>query len=95
MLCSTCGFRSYDHLDWPTIDKIHKLKGTHVTFIAPLELHSWFRSCGISDEQLVQLDWHQSVELRASDRHPAVKFICAPAQHGSGEYFAVLKELTS
>ena len=76
---------SYDHLDWPTIHQIHKLKGTHVTFLAPLGLHSWFRDCGIPAEQLIELDWHGIVELRASDRHPRVKFICAPAQHASGK----------
>lgn len=75
---------SYDHLDWPTIDAIHKLKGTNVTFIAPLGNESWFRSGGISPDQIVELDWHEDVTLRASGKHPPVKFICTPAQHGSG-----------
>ncbi|EKM54953.1 uncharacterized protein PHACADRAFT_255196 [Phanerochaete carnosa HHB-10118-sp] len=74
----------YDHLDWPTIERIYKMKGSHVTFVAPLGLESWFRSGGIPAEQIAELDWHESAELRASERHPTVKFICAPAQHGSG-----------
>jgi N-acyl-phosphatidylethanolamine-hydrolysing phospholipase D len=81
---------SYDHLDWPTIEKIHKLKGNRVKYIAPLKLDSWFRSGGIPEDQIVEMDWHDSVELRASERHPAVKFICAPAQHGSGQHMPSL-----
>lgn len=75
---------SYDHLDWATIDKIHKLKGEGVTFIVPLRNVPWFRSCGIPSEQIVELDWHDSVVLRASERYPPVRFICTPAQHSSG-----------
>ena len=73
---------SYDHLDWPTIHQIHKLKGTHIPFPAPLGLHSWF---SIPAEQLTKPDWHGIMELHASDRHPHVRFICAPAQHTSGK----------
>ena len=72
--------RSYDHLDWPTIERIHKLKGDAVTYVVPLGLKSWFESCGIPSDQIVQLDWDQTWEAR----HPGVSFICAPAQHGSG-----------
>ena len=58
--------------------------GTPVTFLAPLGHEVWFRSCGIPSDQIVELDWYGEIEHRASERCPAVKFICTPAQHGSG-----------
>ncbi|KAI0761404.1 beta-lactamase superfamily domain-containing protein [Irpex lacteus] len=76
----------YDHLDWPTIESIYKIKGEDVIFLAPLGHESWFKSGGIPSDQIVELDWHDSVDLRISERHPAVKFVCTPAQHGSGRH---------
>ncbi|KAI0340000.1 Metallo-hydrolase/oxidoreductase [Trametopsis cervina] len=76
----------YDHLDWPTIDKIFKLKGRHVTFIAPLGHEPWFRGCGIPSDQIVELDWYESADLRPSVNHPSVRFVCTPAQHASGRH---------
>ncbi|KAJ3540117.1 hypothetical protein NM688_g6271 [Phlebia brevispora] len=77
----------YDHLDYPTIDHIYKMKGTRVQFLAPLGNASWFRECGIPEDQVTQLDWYDSVKLQPSgtlDKYPSVKFICTPAQHASG-----------
>ncbi|KAI0684086.1 beta-lactamase superfamily domain-containing protein [Cytidiella melzeri] len=76
----------YDHLDWPTIDKIYKMKGENVTFLAPLGHEAWFRSCGIPSDQIIELDWHDSIDLRIDERHAPMKFVCTPAQHGSGRH---------
>lgn len=93
---------SYDHLDWPTIEAVLKLKGRRVHFLVPLggniiKLYahpsscniigneSWFRSGGVPAEQITELDWWQEVNLSPHHSDATVKFICTPAQHGSGQ----------
>ena len=74
------------------------MKGEDVIFVAPLGHELWFKSGGIPSDQVVELDWHDSVDLRISERHPAVKFVCTPAQHGSGTsviLFTIFQSLTT
>ncbi|KZS91257.1 Metallo-hydrolase/oxidoreductase [Sistotremastrum niveocremeum HHB9708] len=79
----------YDHLDLPTIQSIHKLRGSNVHFIVPLGNKTWFKSSGIPTDRITELDWWQDVTLRIPDSKPSspsskVRFICTPAQHQSG-----------
>ncbi|TFK82222.1 Metallo-hydrolase/oxidoreductase [Polyporus arcularius HHB13444] len=76
----------YDHLDWPTIEKILKDRGPKVHYIVPLGNKSWFVSGGVPPERIHEMDWWDSVELPRPDSNDGIKtrFICCPAQHGSG-----------
>jgi N-acyl-phosphatidylethanolamine-hydrolysing phospholipase D len=46
---------------------------------------SWFRSGGIPQEQIVHMDWGQEAILSPPSSEVSVRFICTPAQHGSGK----------
>jgi len=52
---------------------------------------AWFCAGGIPPSQVTEMDWWDEVELtlpgnETSSNPCKVKFICTPAQHGSGKY---------
>jgi L-ascorbate metabolism protein UlaG (beta-lactamase superfamily) len=65
----------YDHLDYPTIQK---LKGEIKHFVTPLGIGSHLESWGIPEEDITELDWWQDVKL--SD----ITFTATPSRHFSG-----------
>ncbi|KAF8515692.1 Metallo-hydrolase/oxidoreductase [Hysterangium stoloniferum] len=76
----------YDHLDWPTIEQIFKLRGPRVRYLVPLGNKQWFCAGGIPADQVTELDWWQDAILSRNDTEGGVeevRFICTPAQHGS------------
>ncbi|KAN0120837.1 Metallo-hydrolase/oxidoreductase [Russula decolorans] len=78
----------YDHLDLPTLQRIHELRGERVHFIVPLGNKAWFEEMGIPASQVTELDWWDEVTLMTqpgSDQE--LKFVCTPAQHRSGRSF--------
>ncbi|KAI0279568.1 beta-lactamase superfamily domain-containing protein [Russula aff. rugulosa BPL654] len=78
----------YDHLDLPTLNRIHELRGERVHFIVPLGNKAWFEETGIPASQITELDWWDEFTLTTlpgSDQK--LKFICTPAQHRSGRTF--------
>ena len=68
----------YDHLDYPTIDKI---KGEVGHFYVPLGLGSHLERWGVSPENITELDWWESAQL------DQIELTAAPARHFSGRGF--------
>ncbi|KAI0290195.1 Metallo-hydrolase/oxidoreductase [Multifurca ochricompacta] len=75
----------YDHLDLPTLQQINEIRGERVHFLVPLGNKKWFEETGIPASQITELDWWDVITLPT---HPhadqKLKFVCTPAQHGSG-----------
>ncbi|KIJ36543.1 hypothetical protein M422DRAFT_261108 [Sphaerobolus stellatus SS14] len=80
----------YDHLDWPTIEKMYQLRGSKVHFLVPLGNKQWFCDGGIPAVQITEMDWWDEIDLsrpgedNTSANEPEVRFVCTPAMHGSG-----------
>ncbi|KAI9435417.1 Metallo-hydrolase/oxidoreductase [Lactarius indigo] len=75
----------YDHLDLPTLQQIHKLRGDRVHFLVPLGNKTWFEETGIPTSQITELDWWDVFTLPTHPHsHQELKFVCTPAQHTSG-----------
>ncbi|KAH7356266.1 beta-lactamase superfamily domain-containing protein [Pyrenochaeta sp. MPI-SDFR-AT-0127] len=53
----------YDHLSYPTIQRIQK-KFPDAHFFAPLGNKAWFESCGIGKEQVTELDWWDTRDVK-------------------------------
>lgn len=70
----------YDHLDAPTVERL--ARAFHPTFFVPLGYKGWFASVGISESEVVELDWWQSHTLRG------VTFTATPSQHSTGRTLA-------
>jgi N-acyl-phosphatidylethanolamine-hydrolysing phospholipase D len=68
----------YDHLDAPTVKRLHRTYGDGLAWIAPLGHAEWLARTGIR-HNVHDVDWWDSVELPG----PAgpVSVTCAPAQH--------------
>lgn len=79
----------YDHLDYATVHQLaHANDDTK--FIVPLGLAEWFESNVFSNNitnhhRLVELDWHESVQLECNrhDSAPPVTITGLPARHWS------------
>ena len=69
----------YDHLDTASIDA---LATTGVTFVVPLGIGAHLRVWGVSDAQIVELDWGQSHRLGE------LELGCVEARHFSGRLFS-------
>lgn len=65
----------YDHLDYGSI---RQLVSKTTTFLVPLGLAAHLRRWGVSDKQIVELDWWDERNLGG------FKFACTPARHFSG-----------
>jgi L-ascorbate metabolism protein UlaG (beta-lactamase superfamily) len=55
---------SYDHLDLPTLQQIHDLRGENVHLVVPLGNKMWSGETGIPTLQVTELDWWDDVTLR-------------------------------
>lgn len=66
----------YDHLDKPSIDRIHELYPRAV-FAAPLGVGALLRSWGIPDSLVRELDWWESTPYQG------LTLTCAPVHHTS------------
>ena len=65
----------YDHLDYPTVRALAKLKAPIVTSLGVgAHLEGW----GIAPERIIELDWWESTRIRG------LEFTAAPARHFSG-----------
>jgi N-acyl-phosphatidylethanolamine-hydrolysing phospholipase D len=68
----------FDHLDRPTIARIHRRDGAGVRWITPLGYADWFATLGIGP--VLELDWWQRVTLSADGR-PPLEVVALPARH--------------
>lgn len=69
----------YDHLDGPTINKLHRFQ-PDLTYFVPQGCGEWFRKRGIVNIQ--EMNWWQSVILDRGDFK--IRVTSVPAQHFSG-----------
>ncbi len=69
----------YDHLDYPTVLELKKLK---VPFITSLGVGAHLESWGVPAELVVELDWWESTTLKGDAGELAVT--ATPSQHFSG-----------
>lgn len=65
----------YDHLDKAAIKKLAHITDT---FITPLKVGNHLRNWGVSDSQIVELNWWQSTSVSS------ITITAAPSQHFSG-----------
>ena len=77
----------YDHLDYETIQQ---LKGKFKKIVTSLGVGAHLNDWGISDEQIVELDWWESTEIEKGFSLKA-----APARHFSGRKFTNNQSLWS
>lgn len=69
----------YDHLDYGSIKKLMDKVGK---FYVPLGVGAHLKEWGISENDIIELDWWQDVSFKG------LNFICTPAQHFSGRGLA-------
>ncbi len=67
----------YDHLDRPTVRRLHARFGAALRWIAPLGHADWLRGQGI--ENATDLDWWESTTLRTAEGELQVTAL--PARH--------------
>ena len=72
----------YDHLDVDVVRQLHASRGRNVHFLCGLNLKKWFVSCGISEEDVTELDWWDEIEVDV-EAVGSVMLACTPAQHAS------------
>ena len=70
----------YDHLDYNSVLAIKKKFPNSVWFV-PLGLKTWFRSSGITDEKIHEMNWWE--EKSYTFKKGELTFTCLPAQHWS------------
>lgn len=68
----------YDHLDYNSVEKLKEKFGDKIRWLVPMELAKWFVSCGINENNIIELNWWESKEFNH------LKFTFTPAQHWSG-----------
>jgi len=69
----------YDHLDFPTIEKLkHKTKHFYTSLGVGAHLNLW----GITDHKITEFDWWDSIQISAN-----IQLIATPARHFSGRKF--------
>ena len=64
----------FDHLDLPTVRKLHRRFGESTEWFTPLGYRSWFRRWGVRN--VTELDWWETADGPGGDRITA-----APARH--------------
>ena len=67
----------YDHLDYPTIDRI---KSWDTTFVVPLGVGAHLAYWGVPESRIVELDWWQETAIGG------LTVACVPARHASGRH---------
>ena len=65
----------YDHLDYASIKKI---KDRATAFYCPLGMRAHLQRWGVKQEKIIELDWHQKVNLRG------LELVLTPSHHYSG-----------
>lgn len=63
--------RSYDHLDYPTIDKLIRKSGPGTRFVVPLGLKVWFIGCKVPEDQIVEMDWWDESTFQPEEMYEA------------------------
>ncbi|CDZ96673.1 Predicted Zn-dependent hydrolase (beta-lactamase superfamily) [Phaffia rhodozyma] len=53
----------YDHLSLPTTQALWAIHKAHIRWIVPLGLKSWFKSVGIPEDRVSELDWWDQITL--------------------------------
>jgi len=66
----------YDHLDRPTVDRLHALF-TDILWVVPTGVKKWFESRGIKN--VAELSWWEEIHADS-----AFRITCVPSQHFSG-----------
>lgn len=81
----------YDHLDYHTMKRLRQLRGDRIHAFVPLMVKDKLAGpggFGWRPEQVSELDWWDQAVLTLPSSSKAgggeLKFICTPAQHGSG-----------
>ena len=69
---------SHDHYDHLDMETVLFFKEKNVRFITPLGVTSHLKKWGISESNMFELDWWDSIDFKD------VSFVCTPAQHFSG-----------
>ena len=80
-LCNGLGqnvFISHDHYDHLDKGTIKAIKAKVAFFIVPLKLGNYLRDWGVNEDNIVELDWWQSIDISG------IEFIATPTQHFSG-----------
>lgn len=67
----------YDHLDEPTVRRIHRRWGARTAWITPLGYRRWLGRRGVRNVR--ELDWWESAEVEAESG--AIRVTALPAQH--------------
>lgn len=75
--CVVVSHNHYDHLDWPTIQRLPRT----TTCVVPLGLGAAFRRRGFADVR--ELDWWEATHLEATPGHAPVTVELVPAHHWS------------
>lgn len=74
----------YDHLDHPTIKKLHK-HFPNIIWVVPKGLKKWFKRRKI--HHVKELNWWENHRIALGDNLPHLTFHSVPAQHNSGRGF--------
>lgn len=67
----------YDHLDEPTVRRLHERFGDSLRWFTPRGYSTWFLRRGV--RSVTELDWWKDAELRGEDR--SLRVVALPAQH--------------
>lgn len=70
----------YDHLDTATVRTLAREQSA--PFVVPLGVGAHLRSWGVSEDRIVELDWHEHTRV------DSLRITATPAQHFSGRAFA-------
>jgi len=73
----------YDHLDYATVQHLHRTRKDQIHFLCALNVAAWFHGCGIPPAQVTELDWWDGVVLEVGGVG-AASLTCTPSQHFSG-----------
>ncbi|EFJ45163.1 hypothetical protein VOLCADRAFT_106116 [Volvox carteri f. nagariensis] len=81
----------YDHLDTDSVRTLHRTHGKALTWYVPLGLRSWFACEGMRDN-VVEMDWWQSVVHTNATSGRSVTVTMVPSQHWSARVFKEIGE---
>lgn len=82
----------YDHLDRPTVDRLHARFGERVIWVTPLGYRGWLRGRGI--RRVVEADWWQEVRLEGvAGSSRSHRIVCLPIRHWTRRGWATHRRL--
>lgn len=67
----------YDHLDRPTVRRLHARFGDGVQWFVPLGLSAWLHALGI--QRVIELDWWEDVQTKTATG--SMRITALPARH--------------